>query len=371
MQQSKNNWSRRNFIFTISGASAAFLFNPLSLFARNLNGDLELQKILANTISIDAHNHMDVPFDGTLFNSHAYDLLNEIKQSGFSAICLTFCVDRPQLNSKGEAYERYLTSLNEIDALLQLHHIKRALNFNDLKTAQLNNEPIVIQSVEGGHFIEDQIDRIEIAYQKGVRHLGLLHDNQSPFALGDIYTDPPKFNGLTAMGKNVIRECNRLGILVDLTHCSNDTINDALKVSTRPIIISHTGLNTQLGTDEKMAKMMAPRLISSKQAKLVADAGGVIGVWTHLAETPQAYAANIRAMVDVVGIDHVCIGTDTKIAPATTDKFGKKTNQYWENTTGGFFTTVAKALLDAGFSVTEIDKIAGANYCRVFDLATR
>ncbi len=93
-------------------------------------------------------------------------------------------------------------------------------------------------------------------------------------------------------------------------------IDAALKVATHPVLISHTGLDTQLGQNEQMAKMMRPRLISKEQAKIVADAGGVIGVWTHLSDTPLEYAQNIRAMVDVIGIDHVCIGTDTKMTPA-------------------------------------------------------
>lgn len=62
--------------------------------------------------------------------------------------------------------------------------------------------------------------------------------------------------------------------------------------------------------------MMKSRLISKEQVKIVAGTGGVIGIWTHLADTPLAYAQNVRALVDVIGIDHVCIGTDTKPTPA-------------------------------------------------------
>ena len=62
-----------------------------------------------------------------------------------------------------------------------------------------------------------------------------------------------------------------------------------------------------------MAEMMRPRLISKEQAKMVANAGGLVGVWTHLADTPLDYAQNVRALVDVIGVDHVCIGTDTKL----------------------------------------------------------
>ena len=153
---------------------------------------------------------------------------------------------------------------------------------------------------------------MEEAYNRGLRHFGLLHDSDATLPLGDEYTNPPRYGGLTVFGTSVIKECNRLGVVVDLAHANLQTTQGALKVTNRPVIISHTGLDTQLGNDPRMAQMMHPRLISEEQAKIVADAGGAIGVWTHLSDTPLEYAHNIRALVDVIGVDHVCIGTDTK-----------------------------------------------------------
>ena len=140
--------------------------------------------------------------------------------------------------------------------------------------------------------------------------------------------------------------------------------------------LTGTGLDTQLGHDDKMAKMMKPRLISKEQAKIVAKAGGLIGVWTHLAETPSDYVQNIRAMVDIVGTDHVCIGTDTKMAKPympkseIKERIGEKTNTAWQNQTEGFYYTVVAEMLKAGFTEADITKIGGANFCRVFDAAT-
>ncbi len=326
----------------------------------------------SDIIAIDTHNHMDVPFDTAVFNKQVYNLESELKKSGFSAIVMTFCVDRPKLDSLDEAFRRFMLSLDEMDIMLKNNHIIRALNYKDVQEAHKQNQPFVIQSVEGGHFIENNIDRIEIAYNRGLRHLGLLHDNPSFVPLGDIYTNAPQFGGLTEAGINVIKECNRLGILVDLTHCSNEAIDDAIKTSTKPILISHTGLDTQLGNNERMAKMMMPRLISKEQAKKVADADGVIGVWTHLADSPVDYAKNIKAMVDVVGIDHVCIGTDTKMALPSNEneRFGHKTNQSWDNMEDGFFYEVKNALKELGFNQEQISKISGGNYLRIFKDAT-
>lgn len=205
--------------------------------------------------------------------------------------------------------------------------------------------------------------------------LGLLHDNDASVPLGDIYTKPPTFGGLTQFGGEVIKECNKLGILIDLTHCSNKTINDALKITTKPVIISHTGLDTQLGKNEKMAQMMKPRLISKEQAKIVANSGGIIGAWRHLTDTPLEYAQNIRVLVDIIGVDNVCIGTDTKMSRAAENKnpfrLGEYTNQIWQNQEQGYFYVVVDALLKTGFSENEIIKIAGSNFCRVFDAATK
>ena len=145
-----------------------------------------------------------------------------------------------------------------------------------------------------------------------------------------------------------------------------------------------------------MAQMMRPRLISKVQAKVVADAGGLVGVWTHLADTPLAYARNVRALVDVIGVDHVCIGTDTKLTqpsprlggpppggsgPGGTPpggprpgqqngRVGERTDQAWQDQTAGFYYVVVDAMLKTGFARDEIGKIGGGNFLRVFDLVT-
>jgi membrane dipeptidase len=268
-----------------------------------------------------------------------------------------------------------------MDEVLKLNNISRALNYADIQKAFKNKQPIVIQSVEGGHFLEGQIERLQIAYNRGLRHLTLLHDSDANVPLGDVYTNVPQYGGLTPFGIEVIKECNRLGILIDLTHCSNDAINLALKISKHPMIISHTGLDTQLGQDANMARIMKPRLISKEQSKIFVNAGGVIGVWTHLTETPLAYAENIKAVVNIVGIDHVCIGTDTKLTPSYRGpqpgannkqmvRVGERTNLSWKGQTQGFLFEVVAALLQVGFNEKEIKKICSENYLNLFKKVT-
>ena len=166
-----------------------------------------------------------------------------------------------------------------------------------------------------------------------------------------------------------------LGILIDLAHANAQTTEMALKITTRPVIISHTGLDTQLGSNPSMARMMRPRLISKEQARMVANSGGLVGVWTHLADTPLEYARNIRALADVIGVEHVCIGTDTKLTQPSSRpgqqhaRIGERTNEAWANQTVGFYYAVVDAMLKTGFTPDEIAKIGGGNLLSVFGLA--
>ena len=113
--------------------------------------------------------------------------------------------------------------------------------------------------------------------------------------------------------------------------------------------------------------MMKPHLISNERAKVVADAGGVIGVWTKLAGSPKEFAENIKAMVDAVGIDHVGIGTDTDLL---SPRVGQGTNRAWAALTGGFFYAVVDEMLLQGFTPDDIGKVGCGNFCRVFGKAT-
>ena len=390
--------SRRAFLASVGKAAfAATTFGSGRAWAADEVNPI-VAAVVAETIGIDTHNHIDVPMTAAEQPGPNLDLAGEMKRSGLAVICATFATDY----QPGDPHERFHQALAAMDRGLERSSIRRSLTVSDVNAAHQQHRPTVIQAVEGAHFLEGHLERVDEAYQRGLRHFGLLHDSDASTPLGDVYTNPPRFGGLTPFGASVIKECDRLGMLVDLAHASMQTTQAALKVSTAPAIISHTGLDTQLGSDSRMAQMMRPRLISKEHAKLVADAGGVVGVWTHLADTPQEYAHNIRALVDVIGIDHVCLGTDTKLTQPSPRGFGpppgagpqggqgvhggppprfrpgqkhaqvgERTNMAWEGETAGFYYVVVEALLKSGFSKEEIGKIGGGNYLRIFGKATR
>ena len=189
------------------------------------------------------------------------DLAGEMKRSGLAAICMTLATDYQQ----GDAYDRFLKGLESMDRQLKGNDIKRALTPADVRAAHENRQPTVIQAIEGAHFLQGKLERVEEAYGRGLRTLGYRRQRRFE-PLGDVYTNPPRYDGLTAFGASVIKECNRLGMLIDLAHANVQTTEAALKVTTRPVIISHTGLDTQSGSNPSMAGMMRPRLISKEQS---------------------------------------------------------------------------------------------------------
>ena len=401
--------SRRQFLSAVTMTTgAAILLGQRAGWGAETS-DPRVAGIVANTMGIDTHNHVDVPLMAAEMPGPDIELAGEMKRSGLSAICMTFATDY----QPGDAYARFLNGLASMDRQLERNGMKRSLNADDLRGAHKNRQPTVIQAVEGGHFLEGHLERVEEIYGRGLRHLGLLHDSDASVPLGDVYTNPPRYGGLTSFGAAVIKECNRLGILLDLAHASLQTTEAALALSTRPVIVSHTGLDTQLGSNAFMAQMMRTRLISKAQAKTVAKVGGLIGVWTHLADSPMEYARNLGALVDVVGVDHVCIGTDTKLTqpsarpngpppgiprpgslgtgvpnpggsnPAGSGpgspppegsiqgpRVGERTNLAWKDQTAGFYFVVVDAMLKTGFTPEEIGKIGGGNFLRVFEQAT-
>lgn len=160
--------------------------------AKNMT-DPRVAEIVARTIRIDAHNHIDVPLSSAEMPGAEIDLRGEMKRSGLSAICMTFATDyRP-----GDAYDRFLKGLASMDRQLERNHIKRSLAPAEVRTAHTKGEPTLIQAVEGAHFLQGHLERVEEVYKWGLRHVGLLHDSDASVPLGDVYTSPPPTSGDT------------------------------------------------------------------------------------------------------------------------------------------------------------------------------
>ncbi|MBB1631557.1 peptidase M19 [Cupriavidus sp. UME77] len=202
---------------------------------------------------------------------------------------------------------------------------------------------------EGADFLEGRLERVDEAYgMHQLRHLQLTHYRVNE--LGDIQTEAPVHGGLTDFGADVVRRCNTLGIVVDVAHGTYDLVKRAAAISTKPLVISHSALATR--------PSLRSRLITPDHARVIAGTGGVIGVWpsTGTFRDLPAMALGIKRMADVVGVDHVGVGTDMLgfISPPVLRTYDQ-------------LPLLAAALLAAGFTQEEAGKVLGGNYRRVFE----
>jgi membrane dipeptidase len=246
----------------------------------------------------------------------------------------------------GEAYIDYRSQLVQMKALISDRRMIAGLTPASISKAQRQHVTAAIFSVEGGDFIEERLERVHESFRNGVRAITLVHYHVNQ--IGDIQTEPPVHHGLTPLGKSIVREMNRTGILVDLAHSTFEVTKDALRVSSKPVMVSHTNLAT--------ATAKHPRLISVEHAKSVADAGGIIGSWpSGIGLSSFAdYIDAIMRLVDAVGTDHTAIGTDMDA------NFKPVLRSYRD------WSLIPAALLARGMHEAEVAKIMGGNFIRVF-----
>ncbi|MEZ5227534.1 MAG: membrane dipeptidase [Acidimicrobiales bacterium] len=201
-------------------------------------------------------------------------------------------------------------------------------------------------SCEGADFLEGDTSGLVDAHRLGARMITLVHYRVNE--LGDIQTEAPRHGGLTGFGREVVTEMNRLGMIVDLAHATFETTIGALEVSTAPIVISHSHLAGPGAAH--------PRLLTDDHARVVADAGGLVGAWPAgvTATTLEEYVDEICRLVDLIGVDHVAIGSDldANYRPVLTE--------YRQ------FGDVAQQLTDRGFAAADVDSVLGGNVLRVF-----
>jgi membrane dipeptidase len=246
----------------------------------------------------------------------------------------------------GEAYADYQRQLGELKSLVASHAVAAGLKPADIEAAHRGRKLAAVFAVEGGDFIEDRLERVQEAFRDGVRAVTLVHYHINQ--IGDIQTESPVHDGLTPLGKSIVREMNRTGMIMDLAHATFAVTKAVIEASHKPIMISHTNLAT--------ATANHPRLISVEHAKMVAAAGGIIGSWpSGVGQTTFAdYIDSLRRLVDAVGIDHVAIGTDMDA------NFKPVFRSYRD------WGLIPAALLARGLRQDEAAKIMGANFLRVF-----
>lgn len=217
----------------------------------------------------------------------------------------------------------------------------------------LDGDPHVVLAVEGATFADNDLGALHEAYELGIRSVQLVHYIKNP--IGDLQTEAPVHNGLTDYGKKVLTECNRLGILIDLAHCTDAAVKDALAIARAPMVWSHSSVARDRTPKWTMPVWQA-RQLKLDTAKEIAAKGGVVGLWALGADvgpSPASYAKRITEMADWLGPEHVGFGTDINALSKPAIK--------------GFadLRSVVNLLQEQGMPRVHVESIAIGNYARV------
>ena len=317
----------------------------------------------------DMHSHYG-QFLPRLFG---FDLTRHMQETGTTLLAWAVTDDhrwiaserggwkQTRLPGPGELWDSFQKRLAGYEERLQKWAVTKALNAADVDAA-LAGQPRVLLATEGANFLEGQIGRMAQAHAWGVRHMQLLHFIQSP--LGDHQTAEPRHGGLTPLGAQVVAECKRLGIVVDLAHSTAAFVDGALDASDASMVWSHSWISAQGGswTDPGyIARSLAPAA-----AKKIAARGGLVGLWTvriqgdpaYPVHNVRTYADEIMRMSDLIGPQHVAFGTDMEGAGP-----GPILSNYVD------LREVADLLVARGVSESVLHNIFIGNYARIVKAA--
>ena len=322
-------------------------------------------KLLREHVSVDVHTHAGPNGVTSQTAAPSDDLARGMRAGRIAVLCLADVPDGPILGRDASnvlralrepepsfLYQYHLARLGWVDELCAKHGIRRVLTVADVKAAHAAGAPAIIMDIEGLDFLERKLERLEESYRRGVRTMQLVH--YTPNDIGDFQTGAVTRNGLTPFGADVIRACNRLGVVVDVAHATADTVKQAARATSRPLLLSHTALR---GSKAQGETPLVERQVTPDHARAIAETGGSVGVW-HFFATPELYVEGLKEMADVVGVDHVSIGTD---ASSSAGLFPAYDN----------FTALVDAMLRGGFTPADTAKIVGGNYLRIFAASVR
>ena len=368
-------------------------------------------RLWREAIVVDTHNDLftkvlddrydpDVRHAAGFGATEGHTDLPRLVESGITAVWLSAWVDAPYARTTPDSsFERAMLYVDSIRAFASRHpgRLLLATTAADVERAKAEGRVALLVGVEGGHAIESSLENLRALYGRGARYLTLTWNNGTEWAGSSVGADGTRTGGLTDFGREVVREMNRLGMLVDVSHVSEQTFFDVLTTSTRPVIASHSSAR---------ALNDHPRNLTDEQLRAIAAAGGVVNVnfFSRFVDSAHRAAfdradAELRGLADslaaagvdsaasrarveargrelaasfpetpfavlvdhfdhvakVAGIDHVGIGSDFDGVSALPIGMEDVTR----------LPRLAQALLDRGYSEADVKKILGENMMRV------
>src|SRR5215203_1489636 len=231
-------------------------------------------QIHRRAIVIDTHNDVTTPMTNDDFDLSGTPpapyrtTIARMKEGGLTAEFFSLYV-KPWYVQNGGSTRRTLDMIDSVYRAVERHpnDLMMATSVADIRRAKRQGKIAALMGIEGGHAIEDSLATLREFYRLGARYMTLTWNNTNNWA--DAARGEKKHNGLSEFGKEVVREMNRLGMLIDVSHVSDKTMSDALDVSTAPIIASHSSAR---------ALSDVPRNIPDDLLKRIAKNGGVVHV---------------------------------------------------------------------------------------------
>ena len=357
---------RRNFLLASAAAGLAACASDPPPPTIAADAKMTGVQIVVAQRTVDDHSHAGrvIPTrtaaDPNVADQRPFvDLAGPMRAGGLAIVCLAVVADTPVTREvdgriramrepqPGELYKWAEMAYERAHRLIDGQGILTITDPASLQEADYETPGAIIAS-EGADFLEGQVERVDEFFRRqGLRQLQLVHYRINE--LGDIQTAPPKHGGLTPFGVDVIKQCNELGMVVDVAHATFDVVKRAAEVCSSPLLLSHTSLS--------LNPPPLSRLISPDHARVIAKTGGVIGIWPPTSIFPdlQALAQGMARMVEVVGVDHVGLGSDM---------LGLTTSSALKSYAD--LPHLADAMLQTGFNAQEVGKILGGNYIRLF-----
>lgn len=257
-----------------------------------------------------------------------------------------------------------LQTLEQIDIVHQMHRrypdtFELAATADDIERIAAEGRIAGMLGIEGGHSIRGSLPVLRRLYDLGCRYMTLTHSKSLDWA--DSATDKPRSGGLSPFGEEVVREMNRLGMLVDLSHVSPETMKDALRVTRAPVIFSHSSAR---------AINSHPRNVPDDVLRMTAANGGVVMinfysgfiVPTEQLRRDEKATGDLETVIDhiehvirVAGIRHVGIGSDFDGVPRLPVGLEDVST----------YPRITQALLDRGYDEQAIHAVMGGNIMRV------
>ena len=342
--------------------ASSLLYEPDTVQIARVNGSRAEQRLTTvhdAAFLIDLHDDVLEQIAGSGFtyqigvrnSTHQTDI-PRLRDGGADAMCFSVWID-PSLTPYYPTTVRYLDSLLS-QFRVNAADISVATTTDSIAMLQRQGRIAAVLLVEGGHCIEDDLEKLKDLYRRGMRVMTITWNNSTSWAVSAADRRSATV-GLSEFGRQVIRTLDSLGVVIDVSHVGKKTIEDILSVTTHPIIASHSGA---------AAIRNHYRNLTDEQLRAIAATGGVVGIDFYppfLTSNGTATIATVIQHIDyirtLIGIDYLAIGSDF-------DGFSSSPVVGLENVSR--YPALTEALLRHGYSREDVRKILGENFLRVF-----